>query len=106
METHLQPLLHLLHVEEVEVVERAVEIPPRPELLRQLLPTVPLHLPFPRPQRADAVAEVVVLLRLLLSKLFRKLPKAHWRRRCRRRAALESSGLRRVRATPSNSPTE
>jgi hypothetical protein len=100
MVTHPLPRQQPLHA--VPVVVEAV---PGAVLHPQPQPTVLWHLLFLQ-QQADAVAEVELLLQQPQWKLFRRLPKAHWRRRCRKYPVLESSGPRKARATPSNTPIE
>jgi len=100
MVMHPQPLQEPLHAVPVVVAEVVdVALPP------QLQPTEP-QLRLSLPQRVDAVAEVVVLLRPLQRKSFRKLPKVHWQLRCRSHPALEFSGPRKARDTPSSTHIE
>jgi len=51
-------------------------------------------------------AEVVLLLQPHQRKSFRRLPKVHWQLRCRSHPALEFSGLRKARDTPSSTHIE
>jgi hypothetical protein len=88
----LLPQLPPLHAAQVVVaaVVHVVGIRPRRTLLPQLQPTVLWRRLFQLlhpPQGADVVA-VVVLLRPLQWKSFRRLPKAVWLRRCRSHPAL------------------